>query len=77
MNLIQETYFMVFRRLSANPTEKYCEAMFHLWGMLAFLISAIKHLKRKNRTEFVDNFKCIFSQLFECYIFFINPLKRS
>lgn len=67
---------MVFRWLSTNPTEKYCEAIFHLWGAIAFLISMIKHLKRKNRIEFIANFRCIFSQLFECCIFFISPLKE-
>lgn len=76
MDLIQEIYFLLFRRLSANPTEKYYEALFHLWGAIAFLMSTIKYLKRKSGIEFIDNFKCIFNQLFECYIFFLNPPKR-
>lgn len=63
---MQELYFLLFRHLAANPAQKHGMAGFHAMGMLAFWLSAKKHLQRRHRKGVVENLISMFRQLIEC-----------
>jgi len=65
MKLINEIYFFIFRKMSQNPRSKYFLVLFHINGSIAFLLTAMKHYKRKNKHMINSNIKGIFWQLGE------------
>ena len=73
---MRELYFLLFRQIANNPKQKYCMTLFHMLGIVAFLLSAVKHLQRKNKVGVLENIIAMFPQLLECYISFLQPYRH-
>lgn len=53
MKILQVIYYTIFNYIINRPGSRYIRNWFHLLGALAFLQSAIKHVKRRNKHLFL------------------------
>ncbi|MHA1280588.1 MAG: hypothetical protein ACTSQ8_25815 [Candidatus Helarchaeota archaeon] len=75
MNLIAEIYYLIFRKLSRSPKDKYFLVWFHINGALSFFLSAVKHFRRKNTRMIIVNIKAMFWQIGEAgYEWFVATI---